>query len=109
MNPNNVIPHRTLLNKLQELVPHILKHPEKLSLKLKNLSRKERQLLCLAKCCLRKGMIIIIEFPHPEIQDIINIHIKRDFYQRTVIVVGSIHFHFEPCNRLIDFDSESKK
>ncbi len=94
------------MNKLQEVLPHILKHPEKLNLILKKLSRKEKQLLCLVKASLKKeAKLVIIECPEQEIQETVNLHIKKDFYQKTIIIIGSNHLHFECCNRLIDFDS----
>lgn len=94
-----------MMNKIQEILPKILMLPNKLGEMVKVLSRKEKQLLCLIKSCLRKSMIIIIEFPDDEIQEVINLFIKKEFYLKTVIVIGTNHRHFEVCSRIVSLEN----
>lgn len=74
----------------------------------RSLTRRERQLLCLVKASVAKPMIVIIEFPDIEIQSVINLFVKRDFYNKTIVIVGTNHRHFEACTRIVNLDLLSK-
>ncbi|KAG5671790.1 hypothetical protein PVAND_001966 [Polypedilum vanderplanki] len=106
LNPNNTISYKSMANKIQEVLPQILKLPNKTSELMQKLTRKEKQLLCLIKSTLKppEPKLIIIEYPDIEIQPIINLYIRREFNKKTVIIIGTNQRHFETCNRIINFD-----
>ncbi|XP_070489977.1 ATP-binding cassette sub-family C member 12-like isoform X2 [Chironomus tepperi] len=110
LNPNNSIPYKSISNKIQEVLPQILKLPNKTSELMQCLSRKEKQLLCLIKATLKppEPKLVIIEYPDIEIQPIINLFVRREFNTKTVIIIGTNHRHFEACNRIINFDIQNK-
>lgn len=97
-------------NKIQEVLPQILKYPNKTSEPVQRLSRKEKQLLCLIKASLSppEKKLVIIEYPDISIQPIINLFIRREFHNKTVVIIGTNHRHFETCNRIINFDIKNK-
>lgn len=101
--------HKTILNKLSLALPHLLQH-QKLSESVRSLTRQEKQLLCLVKASLKTtAKIIIFEFPEIQILPTINIFIKRDLIEKTILVIGTNHRQFETCNRIINLDQEVKK
>lgn len=102
--------HKTILNKLSIALPQILQLPNKLQESVRSLTRQQKQLLCLVKASLKKSAkIIILEFPEIEIQPTINSFIKSDLIEKTIIVIGTSHRHFETCNRIVNLDLDLKK
>jgi hypothetical protein len=93
---------------MQELLPHVMKMPLKLMELVRNLTRRERQLLCLVKASVAKPMIVLIEFPDVDIQSVINLFVKRDFNSKTIIIIGTNHRHFETCTRIVNLDHLNK-
>lgn len=92
------------MNKLSLALPHLLQ-PNKLSDSVRSLTRQQRQLLCLVKASLKaSAKIIIFEFPELEIQPTINLFIRRDLIEKTILVIGTNHRHFETCNRIVNLD-----
>lgn len=84
--------------------------PNKLSEPVKSLTRQQKQLLCLVKASLKaNAKIVVLEFPEIEIQPIVNNFIKRDLIEKTIIVIGTNHRHFETCNRIVNLDLDIKK
>jgi hypothetical protein len=110
LNPNNTIPYKAMATKIQEVLPQILKLPNKTTELMQRLSRREKQLLCLIKSTLKppEPRLVIIEYPDIEIQPIINLFIRREFSTKTVIIIGTNTRHFETCNRIINFDVQQK-
>lgn len=97
------------MNKLSIALPHLLQ-PHKLSEPVKSLTKQQKQLLCLVKASLKAtAKIAIFEFPDLEILPTINKFIKNDFTDKTIIVIGTNHRHFETCNRIINLDDMRKK
>lgn len=102
--------HKTILNKLTLALPALLQPQNKLSEPVRSLTRTQKQLLCLVKASLKTtAKIIILEFPELEIQPTINLFIKRDLIEKTIIVIGTNHRHFETCNRIVNLDLDMKK
>lgn len=86
-------------------MPGILKLPNKTSEKLQVLKHEEKQMLCLIKASLSdEKKIIIIEFPDPNIQKIINQFITRELSNKTILIMGTNHRHFEICNRIVNLN-----
>lgn len=84
--------------------------PNKLQESVRSLNRQQKQLLCLVKASLKtNAKIVIFEFPEIEIQPTINLFIKRDLIEKTIIVIGTNHRHFETCNRIVNLDLDLKK
>ena len=92
------------MNKLAIALPHLLQ-PNRLSDSVRSLTRQQKQLLCLVKASLKtSAKIIVFEFPELEIQPTINTFIRKDLIEKTIIVIGTNHRHFETCNRIINLD-----
>lgn len=105
LNPNNTVPYKKIATKIQDYLPQVLKLPNKTSEKLQQLKRTEKQLLCLIKASLyAEKKVIIIEFPENEIHKTINNFISRELVNKTVLIIGTSHRHFEICNRIINTD-----
>lgn len=108
LNPTNSVNHKSIMNKLTLALPHLLQ-PNRLSESVRSLTRQQKQLLCLVKASLKaSAKIIIFEFPELEIQPTINLFIRRDLIEKTIIVIGTNHRHFETCNRIVNLDLGGK-
>lgn len=84
--------------------------PNKLNEALRNVSRRNRQILCLIKASLKPTCkIIILEFPDLDILHTINVFIRTELIEKTIIVIGTNHRQFETCNNIVNLDLESKK
>lgn len=46
--------------------------------------------------------IIIVEFPHPDIQQALNDAIDKYFIESTVLIIGQDKSQFTKCHRVID-------
>lgn len=87
-------------------LPQVLQMPKKLSEMVKSLTRQQKQLLCLVKASLKTtAKIIICEFPDLEIQHTINMFIRRDLIEKTILIVGTNHRQFETCSRIINLEA----
>lgn len=105
LNPTNSVSHKLLIQKLNLALPEVLQMPNKLQESVRSLSRQQRQLLCLVKASLKtSSKIVIIEFPEVEMQSTINLFIQRDLIEKTIIIIGTNHRHFETCNRIVNLD-----
>lgn len=98
------------MNKIQSTLPYILQLPNKLNEPMRNVSRRNRQILCLVKASLKpSAKIIILEFPDLDILHTINVFIRTELIERTIIVIGTNHRQFETCNHIVNLDVETKK
>lgn len=88
-------------------MPQVLRLTNKTSEKLQKLTRDEKQLLCLIKASLGQNVkIVIIEMaPEKEIQKSIDLFITRELHNKTIIIIGTSHRHFEVCNRIINLNN----
>lgn len=110
LNPTNSANHKTLVNKLTLALPEVFQMPNKLHESVRSLTRRQKQLLCLVKASLKTlSKIVIIEFPEPEMQATINLFIQRDLIEKTIIIIGTNHRHFETCNRIVNLDLDLVK
>lgn len=46
--------------------------------------------------------IIIIEYPHPEVQQAVNDAIAKYFIESTVLIIGLDKSQFAKCHRVVD-------
>lgn len=46
--------------------------------------------------------IIIIEYPHPEVQQAVNDAIAKYFIESTVLIIGLDKSQFSECHRVVD-------
>lgn len=101
--------HKQILNKLTLALPHLVQS-NKLSEPVRSLTRQQKQLLCLVKASLKaSAKIVILEFPEIEIQAVINLFIRKDLIEKTIIIIGTNHRHFETCNRIVNLDLNPRK
>ncbi|XP_062535877.1 ATP-binding cassette sub-family C member 12-like isoform X2 [Armigeres subalbatus] len=108
LNPDGKIPSDQINNVLIEvkLFESVARLPNKIDDMVDRLTLGDRQLLCLARCYLRKPALLIVEQMHPAIIDIISSAIKQKFAEQTVIIIASHEVqHRDICERLINLDS----
>jgi hypothetical protein len=110
LNPSKQYSHKLMLNKIQATLPYILQLPKKVDEPLRNVSRRNKQILCLVKASLKStSKIVILEYPDLDILHTINVFIRTELIEKTIIVIGTNHRQFEICNRIVNLDVEMKK
>lgn len=108
LNPNGKIAPEQINNVLIEvkLFESVARLPNKIDDMVDKLSLGDRQLLCLARCYLRKPALLIVEQMHPEIIDIVSSAVKYKFAEQTVIIIASHEAQYRNiCERLINLDN----
>ncbi|XP_058467335.1 ATP-binding cassette sub-family C member 11-like isoform X2 [Malaya genurostris] len=108
LNPDGKIRTDQVNNVLKEakLFEAVSQLPDKLDSEFYQLSLKDRQLLCLARCFLKKPSLLLVEQIHPDICDIINSAIQKKFIEQTVIIIGTHEIQYKTvCDRLINLDT----
>ncbi|XP_065095877.1 ATP-binding cassette sub-family C member 11-like isoform X2 [Ochlerotatus camptorhynchus] len=89
-----------------KLFESVAKLPNKIDDMIDSLTVADRQLLCLARCYLRKPALLLVEQIHPEIIDVVSMALKKKFAEQTVIVIASHEVQYKNiCERLINLDS----
>ncbi|XP_058813678.1 uncharacterized protein LOC131677708 isoform X2 [Topomyia yanbarensis] len=89
-----------------KLFEAVSKLPNKMDDSFCKLSLKDRQLLCLARCYLKRPSLLVVEQIHPEISEIVNMAIRTKFAEQTVIIICTHEIQYESvCERLINLDS----
>ncbi|XP_055630835.1 ATP-binding cassette sub-family C member 11-like isoform X2 [Toxorhynchites rutilus septentrionalis] len=88
-----------------KLFESIARLPNKLLDSVCMLPPKDRQLLCLARCCLRKPSLLMVEHIHPDICEIVGTAIRAKFIEQTVIIICSHEIQYRgTCEKLINLD-----
>ncbi|XP_062702250.1 ATP-binding cassette sub-family C member 12-like isoform X2 [Aedes albopictus] len=108
LNPDGKIPSDQINNVLIEvkLFESVARLPNKIDDMVDRLPLGDRQLLCLARCYLRKPALLILEQIHPNVIDIVNAAVKQKFAEQTVIIVASHEVQYRNiCERLINLDT----
>ncbi|KAL9693058.1 hypothetical protein quinque_012343 [Culex quinquefasciatus] len=108
LNPDGSVPADQINDVLIEvkLFESVARMQNKIDESIGRLSLKDRQLLCLARCYLRRPSLLIVEQPHPDVNEIIATVAKRKFAEQTVIVLASHEAQYRnSCERVIDLNA----
>lgn len=81
---------------------YVSKLPRVLDEPINNLPRHRRQQLCLAQCFVKKArvdkLIIVIEFPHPELIPILALCVQNELSDNAVFIIGETDDQLSLCD-----------
>uniref|UniRef100_A0A1Q3FL69 Putative multidrug resistance-associated protein/mitoxantrone resistance protein n=2 Tax=Culex tarsalis TaxID=7177 RepID=A0A1Q3FL69_CULTA len=108
LNPDGSVPADQINDVLIEvkLFESVARMQNKIDESIGRLSLRDRQLLCLARCYLRRPSLLIVEQPHPDINETIAAVAKRKFAEQTIIILASHESQYRSsCERVIDLNA----
>lgn len=81
---------------------YVSKLPQVLDEPINNLPRNRRQQLCLAQCFIKKSridkLIIVIEFPHPELIPVLELCVRNELSDNGIFIIGETEEQLKLCD-----------